>query len=370
MRELTHDPYRAKAMVAPQLPRGVGPAFGRFTVLAYVDRYPPVVNAGAEWMLHHMLRPLVESGSARALVATETPGPYVFEGVEVFPRVDAERLAVEADVLVGHLAWTRQVVTLAAHRSIPLVYLMHNDNQVNYWRLDHRNLTAMVWNSEWMRGAHSPTWDELPSTVCRPPTRLRDYGLDRDPGRERFVTLVNPNAEKGAGTFYETSKRMLDHRFLVVEGGYGTQVRPPKDAPNVERQGRTMAMRDDVYARTRILFVPSSYESWGRVATEALCSGIPVVAHPTAGLVESLGSAGIFVDRKDVDGWVAAVRDLDDPGRYAAASAAARARAGELDALAESDLAGWETLLRRCVALRRSDRRPGSPESARTAAAV
>lgn len=349
---MTHDPYRAKALSAPRLGPDVEPVVGPFTVLAFVDRYPPVVNAGAEWMLHHMLRPLVEDGN-RAIVATATGEPYEFEGVEVFPAERAREFAEQSDVIVGHLAWTRQVVELAARLPIPLVYLMHNDNQVGYWRLSHDNITAMVWNSEWMRGAHSPTWDELPSVVCRPPTRLRDYALDRDPGREQFVTLVNPNMEKGAATFYEVAKRRHRSRFLVVEGGYGTQLRAPAGLSNITRQLRTAAMRDDVYARTRVLFVPSSYESWGRVATEALCSGIPVVAHPTAGLVESLGSAGIFVDRRDVDGWVAALERLDDPAEYRSASAASRARAVELDALAETDLAGWETLLRRCVSLHR-----------------
>ncbi|WP_262928542.1 glycosyltransferase family 4 protein [Streptomyces sp. CBMA152] len=51
-------------------------------------------------------------------------------------------------------------------------------------------------------------------------------------------------------------------------------------------------MREHVYSRSRVILMPSLYESWGRVAVEAFASGIPVIAHTTPGLVESMGEAG------------------------------------------------------------------------------
>jgi hypothetical protein len=68
--------------------------------------------------------------------------------------------------------------------------------------------------------------------------------------------------------------------------------------------------------------MPSSYESWGRVAIEAACSGIPTIAHPTDGLLEALGPAGIFVDRRKTRQWQAELERLDDPDQYAKASVA------------------------------------------------
>jgi glycosyltransferase involved in cell wall biosynthesis len=94
-----------------------------------------------------------------------------------------------------------------------------------------------------------------------------------------------------------------------------------------------------VYARTRILLMPSEYESWGRAGVEAMASGIPVIASPTPGLKESLGKAGVFVNRGNRDGWQAAIERLDDPAAYAAASSAALRRSKQLDP--RVDLARW-----------------------------
>jgi len=85
--------------------------------------------------------------------------------------------------------------------------------------------------------------------------------------------------------------------------------------------------------------MPSDYESWGRVGVEAMASGIPVLAHPTDGLVESLGSAGVFCDRDDADAWQAAIESLDARDAYRAASRKAKARSKQLDPAA--DLAAW-----------------------------
>ncbi|MFE2879219.1 hypothetical protein ACFXG6_32815 [Streptomyces roseus] len=45
-----------------------------------------------------------------------------------------------------------------------------------------------------------------------------------------------------------------------------------------------------------------------RVAVQAFSSGIPVIAHPTLGLIESLGSAGIYAYRDDLNAWLDALQ--------------------------------------------------------------
>jgi glycosyltransferase involved in cell wall biosynthesis len=83
-----------------------------------------------------------------------------------------------------------------------------------------------------------------------------------------------------------------------------------------------------LFRRTRILLAPSQWEeAWGRVASEAQCSGIPVVGSSRGGLPEAIGPGGMVLDYDaPIADWVDAVRGLwSDPDRHQAASAAARA---------------------------------------------
>jgi glycosyltransferase involved in cell wall biosynthesis len=86
--------------------------------------------------------------------------------------------------------------------------------------------------------------------------------------------------------------------------------------------------------------MPSTYESWGRTAVEAMASGIPVIAAPTPGLVEALtsptlGECGLFADADDDDGWIAALKLLDSPKEWDRYSALARQRSAELAAIGD-----------------------------------
>jgi glycosyltransferase involved in cell wall biosynthesis len=181
--------------------------------------------------------------------------------------------------------------------------------------------SLVVYNAEWSAAA-APA--PCPSIVVRPPVHADKYRTT--PGDR--VTLINLSEAKGVRTAWRAAERLPDVEFLGVLGGYGEQIRPR--LPNWETIGTQTDMRA-VYGRTRVLLMPSAAESWGRTAVEAMCSGIPVIAHPTAGLVECLSYAGVFVDRDDADGWAAAIRDLLDPRSWATWSARASHRARQLD---------------------------------------
>jgi glycosyltransferase involved in cell wall biosynthesis len=149
----------------------------------------------------------------------------------------------------------------------------------------------------------------------------------------RYVTLVNPIAEKGVRVAIEVARRLPGQRFLFVRGGWfahdGGLVnrllrRPLASLPNVEVWDYQEDMRR-VYAVTDILLVPSRRESFGRVIVEAQMSGIPVVAANEGGIPFALGEGGILVDPgDDPGGYVDAVRQLRaDDAHYATLSALA-----------------------------------------------
>lgn len=319
------------------------------SIVARVHAMPPEHNAGAEHMLVPMLSALVARGH-RVQVWLSQYGRireiYDYEGIEVIPqaaRLDFASSARRADALVSHLECVPSTAALARGFGIPMVAICHNDHRPTFRDMAAGGASLAVYNSQWVRAEAELFFAEYPAAVrpakeivVRPPVYASRYATK--PGGA--VTLINCNAEKGADMLAKLAERMPDQQFLAVRGAYGEQILP--DLPNVEVldhvPGEEMAAR--VYGRTRVLLMPSSYESWGRTAVEAMASGIPVVAHPTRGLCESLGEAGIFADRRDVDAWQAALgRLLGDRAEYRLASKRARARSAELDPTA--DLETW-----------------------------
>lgn len=318
------------------------------SIVARVHAMPPEHNAGAEHMLVSMLRPLVERGHDVQVWLSrygKAHEPYEYRGVRVVPleaRLDFATVVRRADVLVSHLECVPSTSALARGYGKPVIVVCHNTHAATFRHMAAGGTALAVYNSLWMEREAELFFAEYPksvqpdsSLIVRPPVFADEYRTK--PGKA--VTLINCNVEKGGRVLEALARRMPDTEFLAVRGAYGEQILP--DLPNVEIVEHVdgAEMRERVFARTRVLLMPSSYESWGRAGVEALASGIPVVAHPTPGLCESLGEAGVFVDRGDVDGYEAVLRKLTTPAEYRLAVKRARARSAELDPA--DDLAAW-----------------------------
>jgi glycosyltransferase involved in cell wall biosynthesis len=139
------------------------------------------------------------------------------------------------------------------------------------------------------------------------------------------ITLVNANVNKGVQQFLDMARRLPDRKFLGVLPYYGER-QVPLAPSNVE----WVPFNDDIRAvlkRTRILLVPSYYESFGRIAVEAMLNRIPVIyskpnpksVYPggsTEGLDEWIQPAGIGCNRDNIDEWVTAIQSLDNENVY------------------------------------------------------
>lgn len=247
--------------------------------------------------------------------------PYEHEGVHVIScyrgRTHISDLVRNADVVISHANDSMHSASLVEAHDTPHVRMAHGAGH----RVDGADL--LVFNGEALRAV---TPHATPSIVIHPPVAAAEYRTRRrDPNA---ITLLNCSRDKGVQTAWRLAEQFPDRRFLGVRGHTGSQVAPR--ARNFEQIPATPDPRQ-VYAQTRILLMPSLYESYGRAGVEAMCSGIPVIAHPTPGLLEALGDAGIFHDRDDVDAWAETVRRLDDPTEYRNASMAAFKRAADLD---------------------------------------
>jgi hypothetical protein len=215
---------------------------------------------------------------------------------------------------------------------VPLVYALHNVQRATHVLSRQWAPSMYVWNSESTR-AYSELSNECVGVVAPPVLRVADhYVAGRDAAD--CVTLVNVSAAKGSETFFTLAERLPNVQFLGVRGGYNPQL--SKNLPNVELIGpfKREEMPEKVWARTRVLLMPSQIEAWGMSALEAACCGVPTLATPAAGLVEALGQSGTFIDADDVTGWESElVALLTQDEHYALRSADAYVRAHEVERL-------------------------------------
>ena len=159
------------------------------------------------------------------------------------------------------------------------------------------------------------------------------------------ITLVNANQNKGVAQFIALARRMPERKFLGVIPYYGELSLPP--APdNIE----WIPFDDDIrniLKRTRILVMPSYYESFGRIAVEAMYNGIPVIysrpatkpKYPggsTEGVQAWISPAGIPCNRENVEEWVSAINDLDSEETYTTLSDQSRQHIKDMNLFTEA----------------------------------
>lgn len=304
-------------------------------------------------MMLHMMKFFISKGHECRVILHHYSGPmYTYEGIDVFPatgHLDAYRWS---DIILTHLDMSQFTMIMAHQVQKPLVHICHNDIIYNCILNSGRG-NYVAYNSEWLKKSLGYN---LPSTIIHPPCDISYYDVSKDPISNDAITLISLNERKGGELFARIAKAMPDRKFIGVVGSYdnpGPLKLSQQDIiammpPNVEIVQNSPDILS-VYRRTRILLMPSDYESWGRTATEAMCNGIPVIITPTPGLLENCGKAGIFVgvplynpepgeacvDIGSVEEWVLAIRQLDNPDYYRQKSLSCRARARELDPVKE-----------------------------------
>lgn len=156
-----------------------------------------------------------------------------------------------------------------------------------------------------------------------------------EPFQGEHITLVNANHNKGVLQFIALADAMPDRRFLAVSPYYGGQADQKLAVPRPKHNNVTwIPFNDDIreiLKQTRILLMPSYYESFGRIGIEAMYNGIPVLyskpaANPSTpngsseGLHAWIQPVGIPCERDVVSDWITSIKSLDDETVYATKS--------------------------------------------------
>ena len=270
-------------------------------ILFYIHGYPPTHNAGAEWMAYDMIESLKERHEVTVITRNAVNGFQDGVNVEELNLITLKQQFADHDIVFTHLDFTGKAHNISRiYGKKNLYVIVHNTNDyaIIRTRPDQFNI---VYNSEYTAQLNY----KQRSMIFRPPLFAERYAKEKT-GRNA-ITLVNCWPDKGGNILIELAKLMPEREFIGVLGGYGEQVRGY--LPNLKYIVNSPNMAD-VYADTEILIQPSTYESYGKAACEAMSTGCAVICTDTPGLRESLSYAGIFVERT-ADAYKEAIEKLD-----------------------------------------------------------
>ncbi|SIR63978.1 glycosyltransferase family 4 protein [Natronorubrum thiooxidans] len=147
------------------------------------------------------------------------------------------------------------------------------------------------------------------SEIIYPPIELDQYKVEND--EDGYIGMVNPrNKEKGGDIFMNIVEDMPSEEFLAVGVFRDRELeRRANSLDNLTHVGWCDNMRN-FYKQTRMLLVPTQCnEAFGRVAAEAMVSGIPCVVSNRGGLPEVVGNTGEIVHEiESIDAWKDAIQ--------------------------------------------------------------
>ncbi len=168
----------------------------------------------------------------------------------------------------------------------------------------------------------------VPISLMDPPPYPALGRFDND-----FVTFVNPCAVKGISIFLELACRFPSLTFAAVPT-WGTTAADRTALlarPNVRLLDPVDSI-DDLFARTRILLVPSLWaEARSRIIPEAMLRGIPVLAANTGGIPEAMLGQPYLLPVRPIERYQPSLDERMVP----------------LAEVPPQDLAPWETALAR-----------------------
>ena len=297
-----------------------------------IHLYPPEHLCGAEFMIHAIAKDLQRKGhNVRVLLHQANhyriTNNYSFDGVDVFPPNQniIDGMFRWADAVFTHLDYTRWTIHTAKLYKKPVFHLIHNSHPYPEI-MDAEKPQYIIYNSNWLKNLLNYPFN---SYLLPPPVDYKHYDVGFDTSKNEYITLINVNKNKGGDIFTEIARAMPHKSFLGVLGSYDPQI--THDLKNLVYISKIVDIREAL-KKTRILLMPSEYESWGRTATEAMSSGIPVICTEAEGLKENCSNAAIYIkERGNIKTWVEAISKLDQKETYAQWSRKAKARSREHD---------------------------------------
>lgn len=272
-------------------------------------------------------RVLLKLGSSN-VVADNTLGYRVYRAWDANAAMKEAVASFKPDVVVPQSGSPVPLSKAARDQGIPSVIYFRNVEHDDFGGSPRESADAYIANSRFTAGMLLDEFD-IQATVIPPMVDPEKYETCTS---RRYITFINPHPHKGRDIAFGIAQSCPDLEFLFVKAWtlspeHERELRDfASQNPNVTVSESVPDMRE-IYSQTKIIIAPSKWqEAWGRIATEAHYSGIPVVAAAVGGLPEAVGPGGVMLPvDASIEDWASTVRSVAcDGDRYAALSRAAK----------------------------------------------
>lgn len=317
------------------------------TLAALSHGYPPLWNMGGEVSLHRTLI----AAHGNKFVFTNTDAPYTFEDVNVKQVNTPDVLNINADpvpiakqlqevgasVVIGQNELSLAAVKASRIIGAAPIVSVHTPP------LYGRNIANAMYETHhaiYNTRTAAEEWGEPKALVVHPPiSPLPTKTLN---GGDAY-TLLSSLTNKGVQTVLALAEIYPNKRFIIVRSpaesthGLANLEELAAALPNVQLYPRVSP--DEVikyFKETRILLVPSRYETYGMSAIEAAGYGIPSVHVDTPHVREGIGDGAILIPPLSVPDAVNAIETIEK--NYSIYSLNARKRAEWLHVRQEIEL--------------------------------
>jgi hypothetical protein len=306
------------------------------TVVALSHGYPPLWNMGGEVSLHRSMLAI----KGQRVVLTNTEADYYIDGIRVTqidtpnvldinanPKPIADQLKdINARVVIGQNELSLPAV-LAAN-DIGAISMVNIHTPPKYGKLLRQAVVSAdyaIYNTE----TSAKQWGEPKALVLHPP--ISELPANTSTNGDAY-TCLSSLMNKGVEVMLSLAEKYPNKRFIIVRspaepthGILNLEERAAK-LPNVELHPRVDPKDVHKYLKqTRVLIVPSRYETYGMSAIEAAGYGIPSVHVDTPHVREGIGDAAVLVPGLDTERTASGIELIEkDYERYSLNS---RARA-------------------------------------------
>jgi glycosyltransferase involved in cell wall biosynthesis len=316
---------------------------------------------GAEISMHTLLKQLQKKFGVEVVVMTDfrytqnrANGEY--EGVELvgIDHENRERKLQELidilkpNLIITQLMWSDIALKISKINKIPCILRVCKiPFNLDIHEGSDYSPTAIIAISEAAKEYVKNNWGRE-SKIMFPAIEFDKVLIPKNHHTEKeYITMFNPLTRKGGAIFKSLTKKFPEKKFAVVYGWSSLKndvdskefsddlIRKICESLGIEFTGKKPMYTDltdcnnitilqptedvwKIYAKTRILLVPSQWEeAFGRVAIEGMVNNIPVIASNVAGLEDAIGNGGILIkDYTNVEEWAKELIKLDDLDYY------------------------------------------------------